>query len=80
MRAVTTPEATARVTDQRVRALRQAREIVAELRWDGLAVPDVYGRMAGEFQALVRDGRYDAWLHGDHRLAGGRPAGVDFSA
>jgi hypothetical protein len=78
---VTMPEASPGVSDQRVRALRQAREIVAELRWDGLAVPEVYGRMAGEFQALVRDGRYHAWLQGDHRrLAGGRPAGVDFSA
>jgi hypothetical protein len=64
---VTLHEASPGVTDQRVRALRQAREIVAELRWDGLAVPEVYGRMAGEFQALVRDGRYDAWLQGDHR-------------
>ena len=45
-----------------VRALRHAREVAADLRWRGMAVPRVYEDMAGEFQELVRSGAYAAWV------------------
>jgi hypothetical protein len=46
----------------RIRALRHAREIVQDMRWQGMAVPPLYATMAEEFRALVRSGDYDAWL------------------
>jgi hypothetical protein len=46
----------------RIRALRYAREVVADLRWRGMAVPALYASMAEEFQALVRSGAYAAWV------------------
>ena len=50
------------VNADRIRALRHAREVVADLRWRGMAVPPVYASMAEEFQALVRSGAYAAWV------------------
>lgn len=50
------------VADDRIRALRHAREVAEDLRWRGTAVPPVYASMADEFQALVRSGAYAAWL------------------
>jgi hypothetical protein len=50
------------VSGQRIRALRHAREIVDGMRWRGIAVPQLYANMAGEFQALVLSGHYAAWL------------------
>jgi hypothetical protein len=50
------------VNGDSVRALRHAREIAADLRWHGMAVPRVYEDMAGEFQDLVRSGAYAAWV------------------
>jgi len=55
------------VNGERIRALRQAREIVDGMYWRGMAVPPVYESMAGEFQALVRSGAYAAWLAGSGR-------------
>jgi hypothetical protein len=46
----------------RIRALRYAREVVADLRWLGMTVPPLYASMAEEFQALVRSGAYAAWV------------------
>jgi hypothetical protein len=46
----------------RIRALRYAREVVADLRWRGMTVPPLYASMAEEFQALVRSGAYAAWV------------------
>jgi hypothetical protein len=50
------------VNDDRIRALRHAREIVADMRWRGMTVPPIYASMAEEFQALVRSGAYAAWV------------------
>jgi hypothetical protein len=50
------------VNGDRIRALRHVREIVADLRWRGMAVPRVYADMADEFQDLVRSGAYAAWV------------------
>jgi hypothetical protein len=49
------------------------REIVGDRRWRGMAVPPVYARMAGEFQAVVRSGVYAAWLAGSEAPGGTRP-------
>ena len=60
--------ATARteLTADGIRARRHARELVADMHWRGIAVPPLYTRMAAEFQNLVRDGEYAAWVaHGD---------------
>jgi hypothetical protein len=46
----------------RIMALRHARDIVQDMRWQGMAVPPLYASMAEEFRALVRSGDYDAWL------------------
>jgi hypothetical protein len=46
----------------RIRALRHAREIVQDMRWQGMAVPPLYASMAEEFSALVSSGDYDAWV------------------
>jgi hypothetical protein len=45
-----------------IRALRYAREVVADLRWRGMTVPTIYASMAEEFQDLVRSGAYAAWV------------------
>jgi hypothetical protein len=50
------------VNDDTIRALRYAREVVADLRWRGMAVPSIYAGMAEEFQALVRSGAYATWV------------------
>jgi hypothetical protein len=50
------------VNDDRIRALRHAREVVCDLRWRGITVPPLYTTMAEEFQALVRSGAYAAWV------------------
>jgi hypothetical protein len=50
------------VNADRIRALRHAREVVADLRWQGMAVPPIYASMAEEFQELVRSGAYAAWV------------------
>jgi hypothetical protein len=52
------------MSDDRIRALRHAREIVDDRRWRGMAVPPVYARMADEFQAVVTSGAYTVWLAG----------------
>jgi hypothetical protein len=56
--------ATARteLTTDGIRARRHARELVADMHWQGIAVPPLYTRMAAEFQELVRDGEYAAWV------------------
>jgi hypothetical protein len=61
------------MSDDRIRALRHAREIVNDSRWRGMAVPRVYARMAGEFQAVVTSGAYAAWLAGSEPASGVRP-------
>jgi hypothetical protein len=59
----THPRANAPVERQvRVRALRQAREIVADMRWLGMPVPALYASMAEQFQGLVRSGAYATWV------------------
>jgi hypothetical protein len=50
------------VSGDALKARRHAREIVAEMRWHGMAVPPLYARMAVEFQGLVRSGDYAAWV------------------
>ena len=52
----------------RIRAERQARELVAEMHWRGMVVPSLYTRMATEFRDLVASGDYAAWV-----AAGGSP-------
>jgi hypothetical protein len=61
------------MSDDRIRALRHAREIVDDRRWRGMAVPPVYARMADEFQAEVTSGAYAAWLAGSETRGGVRP-------
>jgi hypothetical protein len=48
--------------DDRIRALRRAREIVSDMRWRDMTVPPIYASMAEEFQALVRSGAYASWV------------------
>ena len=51
-----------------VKARRQARQIVQDMRWHGLTVPPLYAHMAREFQQLVGSGEYAGWSR-DHRRA-----------
>lgn len=44
-----------------IKARRHARELVDDLRWQGISVPPIYAHMADEFQDLVRSGNYAAW-------------------
>jgi hypothetical protein len=48
--------------DDRIRALRRAREIVSDMRWRDMTVPPIYASMDEEFQALVRSGAYASWV------------------
>ena len=48
--------------DDRVRALRHAREIVDDMHWRGMTVPPLYQCMAEEFHALVQSGAYADWV------------------
>ena len=65
------------MTADHVRALRYARDLVSDMRWQGVAVPPLYARMAGEFQDLVRTGDYAAWVAdgGSHQTRAVRRAG-----
>jgi hypothetical protein len=63
------------VNGQRIRALRHANEVVADMRWRGMAVPVLYAHMAEEFHALVQGGEYAAWLAGPDTAAPGRRHG-----
>ena len=45
-----------------VEARRHAREVVGEMRWQGMTVPPLYARLAGEFEDLVCSGGYAAWV------------------
>ena len=58
-----------------IKARRHARELVDDLRWQGISVPPVYAHMADEFQDLVRNGDYAAWVAANQQpaLFGGRP-------
>lgn len=58
-----------------IKARRHAREIVYDLRWQGISVPPVYAHMADEFQDLVGSGGYAAWVAATQKPApfGGRP-------
>jgi hypothetical protein len=55
-------EAEGDVNDDRIRAERHARELVAEMHWRGMPVPPLYTRMAAEFRDLVASGDYAAWV------------------
>ena len=46
----------------RIRAERHARELVADMHWQGMPVPRLYTRMAAEFQDLIAAGDYAAWV------------------
>ena len=48
----------------RIRAERRARELVADMHWRGMPVPQLYTRMAAEFQDLVTSGDYATWVAG----------------
>ena len=48
--------------DDRIRALRHARELVDDMHWRGMPVPALYAFMAEEFQALVASGAYAEWV------------------
>ena len=50
------------VIDDRIRAERHARELVADMHWRGMVVPALYTHMAAEFQDLVSSGDYAAWV------------------
>ena len=50
------------VNSDHIRALRHARELVADMRWRGLTVPPLYDHMAGEFQDLIDSGDYAKWV------------------
>jgi hypothetical protein len=52
-----------------IEARRRAREVAGDLRWQGLPVPPLYARMAGEFEDLVRSGGYAAWVAANQRPA-----------
>jgi hypothetical protein len=58
---VPAPSTSRPVNGDHIRALRHARELVADMRWRGLTVPPLYARMAGEFQDLVDSGDYARW-------------------
>jgi hypothetical protein len=45
-----------------IRACRHARELVADLHWQGVPVPPLYAHMAAEFHDLVASGDYAAWV------------------
>jgi hypothetical protein len=63
------------VNGYEIKARRHARELVDDLRWQGIAVPAVYAHMADEFQDLVVSGDYAAWVAATQKPApfGGRP-------
>jgi hypothetical protein len=50
------------MTGDKIRALRQAREIVEDMHWRGMHVPPLYQCMAEEFRDLVRSGAYAEWV------------------
>jgi hypothetical protein len=50
------------VNGYEVKARRQARQIVQDMRWRGVTVPPLYAHMADEFQELVRSGEYAGWV------------------
>ena len=52
-----------------VEARRHAREVVGEMRWQGMTVPPLYARLAGEFEELVRSGGYAAWVAANQQPA-----------
>lgn len=52
-----------------IEARRRAREVVGDLRWQGMTVPPLYARMAGEFEDLVRTGGYAAWVAANRQPA-----------
>ena len=58
-----------------IKARRHAREIVYNLRWQGIIVPPIYDHMADEFQDMVRSGGYAAWVAAYQKPVpfGGRP-------
>ena len=57
------------MTADHIRACRNAREIVGEMRWREMTVPPLYARMADEFQDLVRSGDYAAWVTASQKPA-----------
>ena len=60
-----------------IEARRHAREVAGEMRWQGMTVPPLYARMAGELEDLVRSGGYAAWVAANPNPAlTGRPSGV----
>jgi hypothetical protein len=61
-RGAPAPSTSRPVNSDHIRALRHARELVADMRWRGLTVPPLYDRMAGEFQDLVDSGDYANWV------------------
>lgn len=52
-----------------IEARRHAREIVQDLRWQGVAVPSLYTHLASELQGLVASGDYAAWVASGPRTA-----------
>jgi hypothetical protein len=50
------------VNGDRIRAERHARELVTDMHWWGMPVPPIYTHMAAEFQDLVHNGDYAAWV------------------
>lgn len=58
------------MNDDRIRALRYAREVVSDMRWHGMIVPPIYSSLAEEFQALVRSGAYAAWVASSRKARG----------
>jgi hypothetical protein len=52
-----------------IKARRHARELVYDLRWQGISVPPIDAHMADEFQDLVRSGDYAAWVAANQQPA-----------
>ena len=57
-----------------IEARRHAREVVGDMRWQGVTVPPLYVRMAGELEDLVRSDGYAAWVAAhQHHARAARP-------
>jgi hypothetical protein len=57
------------VNGYEIKARRHAREVVDDMRWQGIGVPPLFARMAEEFEDLVRSGDYAAWVAADQKPA-----------
>lgn len=52
-----------------IQARRHAREVAADMRWQGMTVPPLYAQLTGEFEDLVRSGDYATWVAASQKPA-----------